>query len=499
MLAPGAEEVDKAFKGRLAATVEALGATGKPDEVTKLPSLGATTAPVVVAVGLGEAASRPATARRRTTPRCCAARPAPRPARWPAPAGSASRCPADDAARRRGGRRGRAARRLRLHALPRHERRAQQAAGRVVHRCISGSGRDKAVKAAVAARARPWPRPSHLARDLVNTPPADLHPADLRGRRGRRGQGGRGQGRGARREGARRRAGTAASSASARARRDPPRLVKLDLHARGAAQAAPRAGRQGHHVRLRRPVAQAGRRHGVTMKCDMGGAAAVIAAITAIARLGLPRQRHRRGPPMAENMPSGTAQRPSDVLTMYGGKTVEVLNTDAEGRLVLADGIVPASEDKPDLIVDVATLTGAQLVALGSGPSAVMSQRRRRCATASSTPPARAGEQMWPMPLPDGAAQASMDSDGRRHRQHRRPLRRHARGRAVPPGVRRRGPALGAPRHRRPGVQRRQAARLHAQGRHRRRACAPSCSSLRTSPPARPEPNGRRLGACPDG
>ena len=76
---------------------------------------------------------------------------------------------------------------------------------------------------------------------------------------------------------------------------------------------------------------------------------------------------------MAENMPSGAAQRPSDVLTTYGGRTVEVLNTDAEGRLVLADGIVAASEEHPDLIVDVATLTGHQVVALGTRVSAVMS------------------------------------------------------------------------------------------------------------------------------
>ncbi len=76
---------------------------------------------------------------------------------------------------------------------------------------------------------------------------------------------------------------------------------------------------------------------------------------------------------MAENMPSGTAQRPSDILTTYGGRTVEVLNTDAEGRLVMADGIVAASEEHPDAIVDVATLTGAQIVALGTRVAAVMS------------------------------------------------------------------------------------------------------------------------------
>ena len=70
--------------------------------------------------------------------------------------------------------------------------------------------------------------------------------------------------------------------------------------------------------------------------------------------------------PMAENMPSATAQRPGDVLTQYGGTTVEVLNTDAEGRLILADAIVRACEDKPDYLIETATLTGAQTVALGA-------------------------------------------------------------------------------------------------------------------------------------
>ncbi|CAB5010868.1 unannotated protein [freshwater metagenome] len=99
-------------------------------------------------------------------------------------------------------------------------------------------------------------------------------------------------------------------------------------------------------------------------------------------------------------MPSGTAQRPGDVITMYGGRTVEVLNTDAEGRLVVADALVRAAEDAPDSIIDVATLTGAQVVALGERISAIMSNDdafRDSVLEASR----RAGEAMWPMPLPD--------------------------------------------------------------------------------------------------
>jgi leucyl aminopeptidase len=137
----------------------------------------------------------------------------------------------------------------------------------------------------------------------------------------------------------------------------------------------------------------------VTMKCDMSGAAAVAAATFAIAELGLP-VRVTGYACLAENMPSGGASRPGDVLTMYGGQTVEVMNTDAEGRLVLADGISSANQDKPDLIIDVATLTGACVVALGRNTSGVFSNdddlQRELPAVAE-----RAGEHMWAMPIAD--------------------------------------------------------------------------------------------------
>ena len=92
---------------------------------------------------------------------------------------------------------------------------------------------------------------------------------------------------------------------------------------------------------------------------------------------------------LAENMPSGSATRPGDVLRMYSGKTVEVLNTDAEGRLVLADAIVRAGEENPDAIVDVATLTGAMVLALGNRTFGDHGQRRRASATACTTSPRR--------------------------------------------------------------------------------------------------------------
>lgn len=144
-----------------------------------------------------------------------------------------------------------------------------------------------------------------------------------------------------------------------------------------------------------------------TMKCDMAGAAAVLHTVVAAARLSLP-IRVTGWLCLAENMPSGGAQRPSDVITILGGKTVEVLNTDAEGRLVLADGLVAASADQPDAIIDIATLTGAQMVALGNRVSAVMANDddlRAEVVAAAN----RVGEQFWPMPLPP-ELRAALDS-----------------------------------------------------------------------------------------
>jgi leucyl aminopeptidase len=134
------------------------------------------------------------------------------------------------------------------------------------------------------------------------------------------------------------------------------------------------------------------------MTSDMGGAAAVIATVVLAAKQQLPIDVIATVP-MAENMPSSTAQRPGDVLTQYGGITVEVLNTDAEGRLILADAIVRACEDEPDYLIETSTLTGAQTVALGARTPGVMGsdEFRDRVAALSQG----VGENAWPMPLPD--------------------------------------------------------------------------------------------------
>ena len=135
-----------------------------------------------------------------------------------------------------------------------------------------------------------------------------------------------------------------------------------------------------------------------TMKCDMAGAAAVFAATWAIAQLGLKIKVTTYGA-LAENLPSATAYRPSDVLTMYGGKTVENGNSDAEGRLVMADALARSAADHPDLVVDVATLTGACMIALGERTTGLMSNDEETADRVLDAAEA-AGEDLWQLPIP---------------------------------------------------------------------------------------------------
>jgi leucyl aminopeptidase len=263
--------------------------------------------------------------------------------------------------------------------------------------------RDSTTRAAVE-RARVVADAVNLTRDLVNTAPSDLRPADF---------------------------AAATVSACAEDGLDVEVLDEKYLRKHGyggilgvgqGSNSPPRLVRVAwRHRRAKQHVALVGK--GITfdsgglslkptdgmktMKCDMGGAAAVIAVTRAVARLSLP-VNVTAWAPMAENMPSGSAQRPSDVLTIYGGKTVEVLNTDAEGRLILADVLARASEDQPDVILDVATLTGAAIVALGYRTAAIMANDddlRQRVHDAAN----RAGELIWPMPLPE-ELRKSLDS-----------------------------------------------------------------------------------------
>ena len=130
---------------------------------------------------------------------------------------------------------------------------------------------------------------------------------------------------------------------------------------------------------------------------DMSGAASVLAVVQAVADLSLPINLVAIAP-ACENLPSGTALKPGDILTTYSGRTVEVQNTDAEGRLILADGLTKALEHKPQLIIDVATLTGACVVALGSTYTGLFSNRddlAEKLLDAGK----KTGDLAWRMPL----------------------------------------------------------------------------------------------------
>ncbi|GAA2577635.1 leucyl aminopeptidase [Actinomadura fulvescens] len=370
--APGAEEVERALDGRLASALGALGATGKAGEVTKVPTLGAVSASVIVAVGLGddpgvEELRRAAGAAVRTlagTGRVAVALPA-----------------------RSAGETGEVALAALLGNYSFGTYRTGEQKGPVEHITIVGEGD--------VERARTLADSITLVRDLVNTPPSDLDPeafAEIAERvAGEAGldvevldekalvEGGYGG-----------IAGVGQGSAS------PPRLVRLAYRHPEATKTLALVGKgitfDSGGLSLKPSEAMD------WMKSDMGGAAAVLGALQALAALR-PKVNAVGYLALAENMPSGTAQRPSDVLRVYGGKTVEVLNTDAEGRLVMADAIVRSGEDEPDLLVDVATLTGAQLVALGTRTTGVMANDddvREKVVAAAD----RAGEPSWGMPLP---------------------------------------------------------------------------------------------------
>ena len=133
------------------------------------------------------------------------------------------------------------------------------------------------------------------------------------------------------------------------------------------------------------------------MKGDMGGAAVVISSIAAAARLKLPVEIIALVP-CVENMPSGTAFRPGDVITTYAGKTIEIISTDAEGRLILSDALTYSLEFEPDVIVDYATLTGAVVIALGTRIAGVMGNDDEYIAEIIAAGK-EVGEPVWELPL----------------------------------------------------------------------------------------------------
>ena len=235
------------------------------------------------------------------------------------------------------------------------------------------------------------------ARDLVNTPPSHLHPVEFASRAKLLGTAA-GLTVEVLDEKALAKCGYGGIVGVGKGSVNPPRLVRLTYRG-GKGKSPKKVALIGKGITFDtggisiKPAAQM---HHMTS--DMAGAAAVVATMLLAAEQKLPIDIIATVP-MAENMPSATAQRPGDVLTQYGGTTVEVLNTDAEGRLILADAIVRACEDEPDYLIETSTLTGAQTVALGARIPGVMGSDEFRDRVAALSQ--QEGEFGWPMPLPD--------------------------------------------------------------------------------------------------
>ncbi|WP_371496680.1 leucyl aminopeptidase [Kitasatospora sp. NBC_00374] len=385
VVASGAEAVTEAFDGKLAEVLTTLGATGAEGEAVKLPTTSGLKAPLVLAVGLGEAVEGgyEAEALRRAAGVAARTLAGAKKAALALPAESAEEIEAVAL----GGLLGSYS-----FGTYKGAGSGKEPVGELV--VLAARKGSKDAKAAVE-RATALGEEMNRARDLINTAPNDLNPksfaaiAQAAGKEHglkvevldekaltKGGFGGL--------------MGVGVGSAN------PPRLVKIAYTHPKARATLAFVGKGITYDSGGISLKPAG--HNETMKCDMSGAAAVFAAVVAAKRLGLA-VNVTGWLALAENMPSGSATRPGDVLRMYGGKTVEVLNTDAEGRLVLADAIVRAGEENPDVIVDVATLTGAMVLALGNRTFGVMANddelRDRLHATAGAV-----GEQSWPMPLP---------------------------------------------------------------------------------------------------
>lgn len=390
VVAPGAEAVDKAFDGKLAAVLETLGAAGAEGEATKLPSPAGLKTPVVLAVGLGSApedgVSFGAEALRRAAGTAARTLHGAKKAAFALPVATAE----DAEAIAEGALLGAYA--YTAYQDSKNGKDAKKPLAEVA--LLGAKPRDKAHKAA-AERALALTEEINRARDLINMPPNDLYPE------------------------------TFAAAVTAAGKEHGLKVQVLDEKAldkggyggilgvgKGAVR-GPRLVRVAYtHPKAEKTLALVGKGitydsggislkpagHNETMKCDMSGAAAVFAAVVAAAKIGLA-VNVTGWLALAENMPSGSATRPGDVLRMYSGKTVEVLNTDAEGRLVLADALTRASEENPDAIVDVATLTGAMVLALGNRTFGIMANDDDY-RTAIHEIAEEVGEQSWPMPLP---------------------------------------------------------------------------------------------------
>ncbi|MFF3780383.1 leucyl aminopeptidase [Streptomyces sp. NPDC001933] len=399
VLAPGSEAVDKAFDGKLATVLEALGAAGAEGEVTKLPAPDGLKVPVVIAVGLGSVPKKDeaydSEALRRAAGSAARALSGSKKAGFALPVESAEDAGAIAEGALLGAYAFTAYQGGENKLAPKGKKNGNGAKlplGEVA--LLGAKPRDKAFKAA-AERAVAVAEEINRSRDLINTPPNDLYPESFAAVATAAGKehGIKVQ---VLDEKALVKGGFGGLLGVGQGSTHGPRLVKLAYTHPKAEKTLALVGKGITYDSGGISLKPAG--HNETMKCDMSGAAAVFAAVVAASRLGL--QVNVTGwLALAENMPSGNATRPGDVLRMYSGKTVEVLNTDAEGRLVLADALTRASEENPDAIVDVATLTGAMVLALGNRTFGIMANDDA-FRTSIHEIAEEVGEASWPMPLP---------------------------------------------------------------------------------------------------
>ncbi|HEV2872570.1 MAG TPA: leucyl aminopeptidase, partial [Actinomycetota bacterium] len=392
-LGPGAEEAVAALGAPVAPLLEARGFTGKTGEVAALPTLGRLEATVLLLVGVGERAKVDAEVLRRAAAAVVRQGRGARKAATTLP----QALPADPAGAVQAVAEGALLAAYRFdkykQAKANGSRPPAELTTLVLHPGTSG-GRASGLNGALAA-GQVRAEATNLARDLSNEPANALHPADLAAA-ARKLLAGKGVTVKVKDEKALAAEGFGGIVGVGQGAEHPPRLIELRYAPKGATGEVVLVGKgitfDSGGLSLKPADSMK------TMKTDMSGAAAVLATMSVLADLEVkvPVTGYLAS---AENMPSGRATRPGDVLTMKNGKTVEVLNTDAEGRLVMADALALGAASKPAAIIDVATLTGACAVALGNRYTGLMANDEALAAELLDAA-TEAGEPTWRLPLP---------------------------------------------------------------------------------------------------
>jgi leucyl aminopeptidase len=395
-LGPGAEEAVAALGAPLAPLLEARGFTGKAGEVAALPTLGRLPATVLLLIGVGERAKVDAEVLRRAAAAVVRQGRGARKAVTTLP----QALPADPAAAVQAVTEGALLAAYRFDKYKQAKTKANgsqqpaELASLALHPGAAGGGRSGGLNRALAA-GQVRAAATNLARDLSNEPANALHPADL-ATAARKLLAGKGVTVKVKDEKALVAEGFGGIVGVGQGAEHPPRLIELRYAPKGAKGEVVLVGKgitfDSGGLSLKPPDSMK------TMKTDMSGAAAVLATMSVLADLDVT-VAVTGYLASAENMPSGRATRPGDVLTMKNGKTVEVLNTDAEGRLVMADALALGAAAKPDAIIDVATLTGACAVALGNRYTGLMANDEALAAELLDAA-AEAGEPTWRLPLP---------------------------------------------------------------------------------------------------